>query len=47
MAGRISLWPALAAHLGVLSVVIVFLADASMQEEYVLFLLVLMCLLLF
>lgn len=47
MKSWISLAPGLAAHLGVLSVIAVFVAEVSMQEEHVLFLLVLMCILLF
>jgi hypothetical protein len=47
MPSWILLVPFLAAHVGVLGIAAVFLAETSMPEEYVLFLLVLMCILLF
>jgi hypothetical protein len=39
--------PALLAHTGAVVVAILFLVELSMPEEYVLFLLVIMCILLF
>jgi hypothetical protein len=39
--------PALLAHTGVVAVTVLFLVELSMPEEVVLFLLVIMCILLF